>query len=199
MQREEIGRLVKLLDRCHLLHAVGLEDRLVGDERIVCDNIHAQRLSFAAHQLADVAVGVDAEGLALNLRTRARSEAVPRHVDHHGQRQFGHGVGVLPRGVHHHDAPRRSRCEVHVVVTRTGTDHDFQVFRRGDDLGGHLVAADDERIRIGHGLQQLTLVGIFFEQRQFIAGILHDPADSIDGLFGKRLLRCNQYFHSIDQ
>ena len=199
MQRKEVGNPVKLLDRSHFLHAVGLEDRPVGDERIVGDDIHAQRLALAAHQSADVAVGVDAEGFALEFRTRTRREAVARHEDHHGQRQFGHGIGVLTRGVHHHDAPRRSRRKVHVVVTRAGADHDLQVFRRGDDLGGHLVAADDQRVDVGHGFEQLALVGVFFEQRQFVSGVLDDLTDSVHGFFGEGFFRCNQYLHSFDQ
>jgi hypothetical protein len=60
-----------------------------------------------------------------------------------------------------------------------------------DDFGRHLVAADNERIDIGHGGQQLGLVGIFFKQGQFIARVLDDPADAVDSLLGKRLFGRN--------
>ena len=51
--------------------------------------------------------------------------------------------------------------------------------------------ADNERIDIGHGGQQLGLVGIFFKQGQFIARVLDDPADAVDSLLGKRLFGRN--------
>ena len=191
MQRQEIGLPVQIFEGIHLLHTVGFEHRRIRDEGVVGDDVHAQRLTLAPHEFAHIAVGVDAEGLALYLRTRTGRKAVARHEDHHGERQLGHGVGVLPRGIHHHDTARRGGREIHVVVTRTGTNHDFEVLRRPDDFGRHLVAADNERIDIGHGGQQLGLVGIFFKQGQFIARVLDDPADAVDSLLGKRLFGRN--------
>ena len=81
-------------------------------------------------------------------------------------------------------------CGEETVFADWGGD-DFEVLRRPDDFGRHLVAADNERIDIGHGGQQLGLVGIFFKQGQFIARVLDDPADAVDSLLGKRLFGRN--------
>ena len=196
MQREVVRVLIQFFDRIHFFHAVGLENGRIGDKRIVGDHVHAHRLALAAHQPAHVAVSMDTEGLALNLGTRAGREAVAGHENHHGERQFGHGVGVLARSVHHHDAACGSRREVHVVVTGTGTHHDLEVPRRFDDFGRHLVAADNQRIHVGHGREQFRFVGIFFEQGQFVSGAFDDLTDAVYGLLGKGLFRRNQYFHT---
>ena len=82
-----------------------------------------------------------------------------------------------------------------IVVTGAGTDDDLEILRRVDHLGGDLVAADDERVGIGHGGQQFGLAGIFFEQGEFVAGPLDDFADTLDRLGGEGFLGCNEYFH----
>ena len=128
----------------------------------------------------------------------ARGKAVARHEDHHGQSQLGHGVGVLPRGVHHHDAAGRSGREVHVVIARTGAHDNLEHLGGIDDFGRHLVAAHDQRIGVGHGFEQLGLVRILLEQGELMARTLDDFANSIDRLLGKGFLGRYQYFHGFE-
>ena len=198
MQRQKVGRLVKLPDRSGALHAVGLEQCVVRHERIVGDDVHPHRLALAADELADVAVGMDAQRLALNLRSRAGRKTVARHEDHHRKGQFGHRIGVLPGGVHHHDPAGRSGFQVDVVVTGAGTHHDFEILRGGDHFGRHLVAANDQGVDIGHGGEQLRPIGVFFQQGQFVPRLFHNAANALHRLFSERLLGCNQYFHIFE-
>ena len=138
---------------------------------------------------------MDRQRLALQLRTRTGSKAVAGHVDHHAQSQLGNGIRVLPGGVHHHDAALGGGRQVHVVVAGAGTHHDLQVLRGGDHLGGHLVAADDDRIGIGDSLQQLRLVSILLQQRERMTRALYDFANTVDSLLCEGLLGSYQNFH----
>ena len=180
-----------LLGERHLLHTAGCNPRRIRDEGVVGDDVHAQRLTLAPHEFAHIAVGVDAEGLALYLRTRTGRKAVARHEDHHGERQLGHGVGVLPRGIHHHDTARRGGREIHVVVTRTGTNHDLQVLSGIQYLSVHLIATDNHGIGILNRIQQLRLLCIFLQKSQFHASAFHYPPDTFHSDSGERFLCSN--------
>ena len=94
-------------------------------------------------------------------------------------------------GVHGHDAFGGASLEVEVVVTGAGTDDDLQVVGVVDDFLRHLVAAHDKSVSIGNGLVEVIDIGIFFQKSQFIAVLLNDFADAVNGNLGKRLLSCN--------
>ena len=195
MQRQIIGCGIELGNRVYLLHAVALEHGCIGNERIECDDVHAQSLALDADQTADIAVGVDRQRLALQLRTRTGSKAVAGHVDHHAQSQLGNGIRILTRSVHHDDTACRSRCKVDIIVTGTGTNDDFELLGGVDDLGRDLVAADDDRIGIGDSLQQLRLVRILLQQRERMTRALYDFANTVDSLLCEGLLGSYQNFH----
>ena len=199
MERQIIGDPVKLLDGRNLLHAVGREDLGVGNERIVSYNPHAERLALAADQPTDVAVGVDAERLALNLRPGAGRETVAGHENHHGDGQLGHGVGILPGSIHDDDTAGRCGGQIDIIVPGACANDDFEVGGGGDDLGRDLVAADNQGVGIGHGGQQRGPVGVLFEQGELVTRALDDFTDTLDGLFGEGLFGGDQYFHRVYQ
>ena len=97
----------------------------------------------------------------------------------------------MTRGVHGHDAFGGASLEVKVVVTGAGTDDDLQVVGVVDDFLRHLVGTDDEGIGVGNGLVEVIDIGIFLQKSQFIAVLLNDFADAVNGDLGERLFSCN--------
>ena len=196
MQRKKVGRSIQLFDRIRHFHAVGFEN--VGrDERVESAHLHAQRLAVTGHDAADVAVSLDSEPFAADLRSGAGGELIARHKNHHAHDQFGHGVRVLPRGIHHDNPFGGAGGQVDVVVTGTGANDDFQFLGGGDYFGRHFVAADNQPVGIFHGRQQIGLVRIFFQQGQFVTRPFNDFAYSVDRRFRKRLFGSYQYLHSF--
>ena len=141
---------------------------------------------------------MDAQRLALNLGARTRGEAVARHEDHHRESQLGHRIGVLTRGVHHHDSAGGSGRQIDIVVPGAGANHDLKILRCGDHLGRHLIAAHDQCVGIGHGSEQFGPLGIFLQQGQFVPRLFDNAANALNRLLSERLLGCNQYFHIFE-
>ncbi len=179
---------VELLYGTYRNHAVLLVHRFVGDERVVGVNLHAEAFAVAGNELTHIAVGVDTEAFAVDFGTGAGGKPVAGHEDHQTDGEFRNGVGVLAGSVHYDDLACRSGSEVHVVVSRTRTNDDLEVLGSLDHLGRNLVATDDDGIHIGNGFEKFALVGIFFEDDQFVTGFFHDLPDAVRRHFGKRLL-----------
>ena len=88
-----------------------------------------------------------------------------------------------------------SGLKVDVVETGTGTHHDFQVLGSVEHLGVNLVGTDNQGIGIGHGCEQLRLVGIFLQQSQGVACTFHFLADALDSSCCEGFLCSDKYFH----
>ena len=164
------------------------DDLLVGEERVQGGDLHAEGLRLLADQPAHVAVGLDAQALALQLAAGGRGEVRAGHEDHQAEGEFRHGVGVLAGGVHHDDAGGRGRGKVHIVIARAGADDDLELRGGGDDLGRHLVGADDDGVDIGHGGDEVALLGIFLQFHDLMAGFRENLHDPFHRLRGERLL-----------
>ena len=166
------------------------DDLPVREERVERGDRHAEGAGLRADQAADVAVSLDAEALPRELAARRGRELGPGHEDHHREGEFRHGVGILAGGIHHHDAAGRSGGEVDIVIAGAGTDDNPQLRRGGDHLRGHLVRADDHRLRIGRGGLEVRLLRIFFQPDHLVPGLRENPGNPLHRLRGKGLLRC---------
>ena len=89
----------------------------------------------------------------------------------------------------------RSSFQVYVVVASACANHDLQLFSCVEHFGVYLIATDDDRVCILHGIQQLCLLGVFFQQCQFQAALLDSFTNAIHSNGCKGLLCCNEYLH----
>ena len=187
MDGEIVGRGIELLHGVDGLGAAG-DDLLVGEERVQGGDLHAEGLRLLADQPAHVAVGLDAQALALQLAAGGRGEVRAGHEDHQAEGEFRHGVGVLAGGVHHDDLRGGGGGQVDIVVAGARADDDLELRGGGDDLGRHLVGTDDDGVDIGHGGDEVALLGVFLQLHDLMAGFgenLHNP---LHRLGGERLL-----------
>ena len=150
---------------------------------------------MALHEAPNIAVGLDAETLALDLGACAGGETVAGHVYHHCYGKFGHGVGILSRGIHCHYLPCRTGLEVDIVVAGSGTDYNLQLRGCRDDVSCHLVRPDYEGIGIGHSLDQLFPGRVFLEQADFMPCFLGYFLHTGHGSGRKRFFCSDKYFH----
>ena len=89
------------------------------------------------------------------------------HVAHshhgHAEHQFGNGVGVLAGSVFRAHAVGGGCGEVNVVVTGAGAHYYFELRGGVEHFGIHNVGAHYECRGVGHSLEELRFLGIFFE------------------------------------
>ena len=194
MQGDVVAAGIERIEGIDRLGTAGA-DLVRGQERIEGLDLHAEGSRFGTDQASDSAEGLDTKGLALDFRARGRRKLRTGHEDHQRNGQLGHGVGVLTRRVHRHDPLRRAGGEVEVVEAGTGAHDNLELRRGGNDLGGDLVRTDDQRIGVGDGRDQVSLVGIFLEQRELIARLLNNLANACDRCGRERLLGGNENFH----
>ena len=110
------------------------------------------------------------------------------HEDHQAEGEFRHGVGVLARGVHHDDFRGGRGGQVDVVVPGARADDDLELRGGADDLGRHLVRADDHRVHVRDGGDQVALLRIFLQLHDLMAGFRENLHDPFHCLGSKRLL-----------
>ena len=168
---------------------------LVGEERVEGFHLHAEGLCLGSDETAHVAECLDAEGLALHLRTSSGSELRAGHENHHSDSKFGHGVRVLAGGVHHHHAVRGCRSQIHIVESSACADDDLELRGAIKHLRGYLVRADDDGVDIRHRLHEIRLLGILFQQDNLMPAFFEYFANPCHRCGGKGLLGCNQDFH----
>ena len=187
MQREVVGLFVQSFDRVHYPHPVFFEHRRICI-RIVGRHLHTHRLAVTSYQAPYMTVGLNPQPFTANFSAGARRKLVAGHEDHHTDSQLGHRIRILARRIHHDDAPRCAGTQIDVVVSRSGAHHDFKLRRGSDHLGGHLVAADDQRIGILHCGKQLVRIGVFLEQRHLVTRSLHNFTYPVHCSLGKWFL-----------
>ena len=151
----------------HLRGAAGLHVGVVGDD------LHAEGRQPLRDQHADAAEADDADGLLVELDAGVLA-ALPLAVlergagrrdvaggrEHQRDRELGGGDDVGGRRVDDHDAGLGGGLDVDVVEADAGAGDDLQLRGRreglGVDLGG---GADEDRVDVGDGRQQLGAVG----------------------------------------
>ena len=183
MDGEVVGGRVELFHGVDGLGAAG-DDLLVGEERVQGGDGHAQGLRLLADQPAHVAVGLDAQALALQLGPRRRGEMRAGHVDHQAEGEFRHSVRVLARGVHHDHAGGRRGGQVDIIVPGARAHDDLQLRRRGDHLGRHLVRPDDNGLHICDSSDEIRLLRILLQLHDLMPGLgqnLHNPLHRLGG------------------
>jgi len=74
---------------------------------------------------------------------------------HHGHHLFGHRVRIRARRIHHVHALLPGVLDVDRVIPRSRAYHDLELRQRVYDRCGNFFAADDHRIGVGMGLDQL--------------------------------------------
>ena len=168
VQREEVGGGEDVVGRRGLLGAE-LPEALGGDERVVGDDAHAERLGADRDELADAAEAEDAEGLALDLGAAelaalplAAGERGVRLRDVAGQREHQRD-GVLGGRdrvglgrVGDDDALLGRGRDVDVVDADAGAADDLQVVGAVDRLGVQLGrGADQDAVVVADAVQQL--------------------------------------------
>ena len=84
-----------------------------------------------------------------------------------------------------------SGCEVDVVVTCTGTNHNLQLLGSVKYFGVNLVRTDNQSVGILHSVQQLSLLRIFLQQGELMAACFYLFANALDSCCCERLLCCN--------
>ena len=80
--------------------------------------------------------------------------------------------------------------QVDVVIAGSGAHHNLQLLGGVEHFGIHLVRADNQRIGILYGIQQLLLLGVFLQQGQLISCSLYLFLDAFHGSCCERLLCC---------
>ena len=139
---------------------------------------------------------MDTQFLAHQFRTRFAVVEITNRHDHHTESQFGHRIRVLSRCIHHANPVSRSCLQVHIVISRTGTYHDFQFLCCIQHFLVNDITSDNHCIRILHCIEQLLFFCIFLQQSQFIARSFYLFPNTVDSYFSKRFLCRNQYFHN---
>ena len=126
------------------------------------DDVHAERLSSGGNFPTDSPQPDDAEcapvqpsGLGVLLLVPDSLTQVdgligdpPVAAEYESPGDFRDRDGVLARTIGHEHAPGRSRGDVDVVITRSRTNDQAQVFRYSEYRLGHLGRAHDQHIRI---------------------------------------------------
>ena len=191
-----VARRIKVLQGSGRFGAA-LDDLLIGEEGIDGLDLHPECRSLAADEPADVAEGLDTQGLALDLGACGGGELGARHENHQRDGQFRDGVAVLSGGILHDDAMGRGGGKVHIVIAGACTHDDLEPFRGVQHLCGHLVGTDDHRIGIRDGSDQVGLLRIFLKGDEFMPRGFDDFPDTGDGGRGKGFLGSKKYFHSL--
>ena len=190
VERNHVAGLEELVLRVNSVNA-SLFDDILGAESVVGINLHAEAFGNASHVAANVTESQDTEFLAHELCTGLAVVEVSHGKNHHTEHEFGNGIGVLSGSVLHNNALVFGISGVDVVVAGTGTNNDFQVGGSVEHLRSNLVRANDERIGILHGIEQLSLFCIFFEQYEFIACTFDFFSDALYSNCCKRFFCCN--------
>ena len=80
--------------------------------------------------------------------------------------------------------------QVYIVISGSGTYHDFQFFCCVKYFCVDHIAADDERVGIFDSFQQFGFFAVFFQQDEFVTCSFYFFADAIHCNFGKWLIGC---------
>ena len=67
--------------------------------------------------------------------------------------KFGNGIGILARGVHHHNVVSCGSGKIDAIDACTSTNDDLQTASCVEHFGIEDVAAHDEGIGSGHGFE----------------------------------------------
>ena len=172
MDGDEVGDLQQLVDA----HAGGLLllEHVGGQVGVIGHDVHLEGTAQFAHALADAAEAQDAQGLApqlaahefilvpglVHLHVVVGGDGVAGQIQHLGEGQLGHGVGVQAGSVEDLHALCLAGVHVHVVQAHGAHADDLQVGGGVNDLLGDLgVHAHDEHIVVRDELDQLLLGG----------------------------------------
>ena len=179
MQGDDVGFFQQslLVDEGHTL------DLLRG--AVPGQHLTAKRIRQFGHTLPDVAHTDDAKGLASDFTPRhdALAVALARdgivfkdftiHVNHHGDGEFGHGLGAVARRVLHDDATTLAFLHVDVVQAREGDGEHLQVgtgikeilaqrdITLDDDLGAFCTAFQFIKVLVAVGIDDYFVAGFF--------------------------------------
>src|SRR5215813_1239651 len=203
MNGDEIGPLEDFVQRAQL--NAGAHGHVLGDERVVSDDLHRQTQGARGDDLADVAQADYAQSLpgelraheallvpfaGLELRMRLRDFARQRHHQRDGV--FGRGHTVAAGGVHHDYAARGRGGNVNVVHARAGAAYDFELVGGADDLGGDFgFAADDQGVVTADDLFQLFQLQTRVDVNLKLLG----RSEQVHADFGKVI--ADQNFHGV--
>ena len=159
-------------------------------------HFHSEAFSYTGNVTTNVSVCMDTQFLAHQFCTGSSVIEVTDSIYHHTQSKFGNSIRVLSRSVHHTYVVSSGSSQVNVVISRTGTYHDFQFLCRIQHFLVNDVTSDNHCIRILHCIEQLLFFCIFLQQSQFIARSFYFFPNTVDSYFSKRFLCRNQYFHN---
>ena len=200
MQREEVRHGEHRGDVVRVLDADSLEP-LVGDERVVGDDLHPEPYGATGYLLADPAETEDAERLALQLdasplrplptallQCGVRLWDVARERDHEADRLLGGGDDCRLRSVDDDDPAAGRRLHVDVVHSDPGAPDHLQIRGAFDEIRGELRrgANHDRVVALDDLLERCHLVLVDVEPRP----------EKLDPRFGDRL--ANEHPHRSD-
>ena len=190
VDREEVGLGDGLVERqqfdTHLPCPVG------GHERVVGDDVHAERLGPIGDELADATEADRPPSVLSASSTPSHRDALPatggqrgvglRDVAGLGEQQrhrvLGGGDDVALRGVDHHHAAAGGRLDVDVVEADAGAADDEQLVGVLEDLGGDLGRrSDDQRLRAADVHQQIVEIELHVD-------VVACGAEPIEATFG---------------
>ena len=190
MQGNNITSRIKLFGRSDSFYAI-LLNHFFRAESVESIDVHAETLGDTRHIASYIAISVNTQLLAHQFRTGGAVVHVADSHYHKSESQFGYGIGVLSRSVHHTYVVGSGGSQVHIVITGTGTYHDFQFFGGVQHLGIDDVATYNNSIGVFHSFQQFRLVTIFFQQSKFITCCFNFFADTVYCNLCKRLVCCD--------
>ena len=123
-------------------NAVGFHN-LILYEWVKSANLHVKTLSNACNVAAHCTIGVDTQGLALELCARSTVVAVADEIYDHTKHELGNSICVLSWSVHNTHTVLSGLVKVNVVITSTSTNYHLQLWSSVKHLFINFVAAHD--------------------------------------------------------
>ncbi len=160
MQRNDIAGSIKFFRRSYRFHTIRFNYRSWA-KSIECIDFHSKTFCDTSHIAANVAICVDTQFLSFQFCSRSSVIEIADSHYHHAESQFGNGIGVLPGGIHHTNIMCCRSSQVNIIVTRSGTDHNLQLFSGIQHFCIDNVTADNDRIHILDSIQQFSLFTVF--------------------------------------
>ena len=189
MERNDLTSLEQLGSRSDSLHTIRF-DHLSRTEGIIRINLHTEALGNASHITSDIAIRQNTQFLTFQFNTSRTIVEITHARNQQAKNQFGYGIGVLTRCIHHTHVMSRCSSQIHIVISGTGTYHNLQVRSSCQNSLVHLVTTDNQRIGRLHSLQQLCLIGIFFQQGELHTSTFHHLTNTLYGYGRKGFLCC---------
>mmetsp|Transcript_13841 Transcript_13841/g.32655 ORF Transcript_13841/g.32655 Transcript_13841/m.32655 type:complete len:380 (-) Transcript_13841:53-1192(-) len=170
-------------------------DGFLGDVWIVGVGLHAESLCQLEDSPGNCTEAIEGNGSTHKLEATGAVVVVSGTCDHHAEHELRDRIGILSWRVHGHDALGMARWECDVVVSGTCSHDELQLRRLVNHSLIHNVTADDHRICICNGRQQVFFGLVVLQLLQGVVpswSRLEDFLNLLYCVFGEGLLCCQK-------